>query len=448
MFRTRLDGSEVLEFNEKYLKILGYTIDEVKGIQSKNIWVNKHEREKMVEQIKVEGQVVDLECELLTREGKVINCITSLKLYCDTGILEGSILDITDRLLAEKTVRENEERMRDIIFSIGDWVWEVDENGIYTYSSQKGYDLFDSSHENILGKTPFDFMPADEAKRVRIIFSELASKKAPIKDLENWNIGENDEKICLLTNGVPILDKDGNLKGYRGVDKDITDFKKNEAALKKMNEVMTSLHQRLENIREEEQAQISRNIHDHLGQSLTSLKFDLGTLIDKTERGSMENLKLEGMIEMVTQIIRNVQRISSELRPPALDELGLSAAMEWYCEEIMERTGLQLHLELDNVQTENMNKNLALYKVLKESLTNIIRHAGAKNVLVKLCVSEKAILLTIKDDGIGITPDKINSVKSLGILGMFERIRQFGGDIEIGNPDKKGTEVKVRLSVK
>jgi hypothetical protein len=291
-------------------------------------------------------------------------------------------------------------------------------------------------------------MPADEAKRVRIIFSELASKKAPIKDLENWNIGENDEKICLLTNGVPILDKDGNLKGYRGVDKDITDFKKNEAALKKMNEVMTSLHQRLENIREEEQAQISRNIHDHLGQSLTSLKFDLGTLIDKTERGSMENLKLEGMIEMVTQIIRNVQRISSELRPPALDELGLSAAMEWYCEEIMERTGLQLHLELDNVQTENMNKNLALYKVLKESLTNIIRHAGAKNVLVKLCVSEKAILLTIKDDGIGITPDKINSVKSLGILGMFERIRQFGGDIEIGNPDKKGTEVKVRLSVK
>jgi len=448
MFRTRLDGSEVLEFNEKYLKILGYTMEDLKGKPSKNMWVNKHEREKMVQQLITEGQVVDFECELLTGGGKVINCITSLKLYRDTGILEGSILDITNRKLTEKILHDNEERLRDIIFSIGDWVWEVNENGIYTYSSQKGFDLFGLSSENIVGKTPFDLMLPDEAKRVGAIFSKLAAKKAPIKDLENWNIGKNGERICLLTNGLPILDNEGNLKGYRGVDKDITEYKKNETAIKQMNEMMSKLYQRLENVRENEQAQISRNIHDQLGQSLTSLKFDLGTLIDKTERGSKENLKLAGMIEMVTQIIRNVQRISSELRPPALDELGLEAAIEWYCEDFMERTGLQLHLELDDVQTGNINKDLALYRVLQESLTNVIRHSSAKNVLVKLCVFEKDILLIIKDDGIGIAVDKINSIKSLGILGMFERIRQFNGNIEILSPDKKGTEVKVRLSIK
>ena len=132
----------------------------------------------------------------------------------------------------EKSLRESEERLRDIMFSIADWVWEVDENGVYTYSSPKGFDLFGESRGNIIGKTPFDFMPPDEAKRVAAIFSEIVANKAPIKDLENWNIGRNGERVCLLTNGVPILDAEGNLKGYRGVDKDITERKMMEAALK------------------------------------------------------------------------------------------------------------------------------------------------------------------------------------------------------------------------
>jgi PAS domain S-box-containing protein/putative nucleotidyltransferase with HDIG domain len=126
---------------------------------------------------------------------------------------------------------ENEERLRDIIFNIADWVWEVDENGVYTYSSQKGIDFLGESPRDIVGKTPFDFMPPDEAKRVAAIFSEIVANKAPIKDLENWNIGRNGERICFLTNGVPILDKQGNFKGYRGVDKDITERKQSEKQL-------------------------------------------------------------------------------------------------------------------------------------------------------------------------------------------------------------------------
>ncbi len=127
---------------------------------------------------------------------------------------------------------ESAERLRDVSFSMADWIWEVDENGVYTYSSQKGSDFFGSPRENIIGKTPFDLMPPDEARRVAAIFSELKANKAPIKDLENWNIDKNGAEFCLLTNGVPILDKDGNLKGYRGVDKDITERKQAEKALR------------------------------------------------------------------------------------------------------------------------------------------------------------------------------------------------------------------------
>lgn len=362
--------------------------------------------------------------------------------------LFGTVQDITDRKQAEKTLKENEERLSDIISSMGEWVWELDEKGIYIYSSQQGTNILGFSVDEIVGKSPFDFMPPDEAKRVGEIFSGIAEKKAPIKNLENWNIGKNGEKICLLTNGVPVLDKEGNLKGYRGVDRDITEHLKDITRIEQMNELLSGLYKRLENIREREQAEISRNIHDQLGQTLTSLKFDLGTLIDQTERGSMENKKLAGMIEMISQIIKNVQRISSVLRPPALDELGLSAAMEWYCEDFIERTGMPLFMELDNVQTEDINKNLALYRVLQESLTNVIRHSYAKSVLVKLCAFEKDVMLIIKDDGIGIAPENINSIKSLGILGMVERIRQFKGNFEINSPNTRGTEVKVRLSIK
>ena len=150
--------------------------------------------------------------------------------------LVGSVHDITESKQAEKTLRESGEWRRDIMNSMADWIWEVDENGVYTYSSQKGFDFFGPSRENVIGKTPFDFMPPDEAKRVAAIFSEIATKKAPIKDLENWNIKKDGERICLLTNGVPIIDKAGNLKGYRGVDKDITERKRSEEALKESEE--------------------------------------------------------------------------------------------------------------------------------------------------------------------------------------------------------------------
>jgi len=145
-----------------------------------------------------------------------------------------AVLEMQDRerKRVEDALVESEGRLRDITFSMGDWVWEVDENGVYNYSSAKGSEILGRLHKDIIGKTPFDFMPPDEAKRVAGIFSEIVANKARIKDLENWNIRKNGEIICLLTNAVPILDEEGNLKGYRGVDKDITERKQMQEQLR------------------------------------------------------------------------------------------------------------------------------------------------------------------------------------------------------------------------
>ncbi len=132
----------------------------------------------------------------------------------------------------EGALRNSEERFKDISYSMADWVWEVDKGGRYTFSSGRVKEILGYEHEELIGKTLFDFMSEDEAKRVGDIFKEITSEKKPIVDLENWHLTKKGEKIYLLTNGVPMLNENGELIGYRGVDKDITERKKMEHALR------------------------------------------------------------------------------------------------------------------------------------------------------------------------------------------------------------------------
>jgi PAS domain S-box-containing protein len=132
----------------------------------------------------------------------------------------------SSRLRAEKLLIESEARFRDILMSSNDWVWEIDMNGKYCYASEAIEIILGYTNEEVTGKSPFDFMPDDEKEKVGSVFSEITGSKGVIKYLENWNLHKNGHRICLLTNGFPIFDDDGNLTGYRGVDKDITERKR------------------------------------------------------------------------------------------------------------------------------------------------------------------------------------------------------------------------------
>ncbi|MEI7828705.1 MAG: PAS domain S-box protein [Prolixibacteraceae bacterium] len=129
-------------------------------------------------------------------------------------------------------LQKSERRLYDITFSMAEWVWEVNKEGVYTHSSTRGADLLGVTMNEIIGKRPFDFMAPEEVDNAIAYFSEVIKNRDGIKDFENWNIRGNGERICLLTNGVPFFDDDGNLEGYRGVDKDITERKLAETILK------------------------------------------------------------------------------------------------------------------------------------------------------------------------------------------------------------------------
>ena len=154
--------------------------------------------------------------------------------------LVGTARDITERKLAEEDLRKSKEQFQALVESSSDWIWEVNRNGVYTYVSPKVEEILEYKPEEVVGKTPFDLMPPEEAERIAATFKRLIGRREPIVALENVNLHKDGRRVVLETSGVPVLDSAGNVQGYRGVDRDITLRKKTEEGLQRM--------QRLESI--------------------------------------------------------------------------------------------------------------------------------------------------------------------------------------------------------
>ena len=193
---------------------------------------------------------------------------------------------------------------------------------------------------------------------------------------------------------------------------------------------------------EDQRSQISLQVHDELGQAMTALKMDLNWVKLNLKDPEIAAQKIDKMLLMTNQVIKRVQRISAELHPGVLDDLGLIAAIEWYCEEFTERTGIPCLLFLGDAEPTSKSLNLALFRIIQESLTNVIRHSQATKVSIQLSI-QPDVSLIISDDGIGIPAEKLESGKSFGLLGMRQRITQCGGTIEYSGSPGNGTSIIV-----
>ncbi|MDP3482494.1 MAG: PAS domain S-box protein, partial [Sulfuricella sp.] len=177
------------------------------------------------------------EVRRLAKDGAAIPVLLSASTIRDargaiTGFV-GTYLDLREIRQAEESLRESELRFRNLVEASSDWVWEVDAHGIYTYASPKVLDILGYKPDEVVGKTPFDLMPPEEAERIRADFLRLATEKRPILLLENVNRHKDGRLVVLETSGVPILDAEGALRGYRGMDRDITERKQAEMALQR-----------------------------------------------------------------------------------------------------------------------------------------------------------------------------------------------------------------------
>ena len=242
---------------------------------------------------------------------------------------------------------------------------------------------------------------------------------------------------------------DGLLKLILGISQDVTARKEVEKELKSSREQLRVLLAHLQSVRENERTRISREIHDELGQALTALKIDLSWLIKrlaKDQKPLLEKAKL--MSTLVDMNIQTVKRIAAELRPGLLDDLGLTAALEWQAEDFEKRTGIRCELTINPEDiTVDRDRSTAIFRIFQETLTNIVRHAKAKKVRVNLKKKEDELILQVKDDGKGITGKQISSPKSIGLIGMRERVHYFGGRTKITGIRDKGTTVTVNIPI-
>jgi signal transduction histidine kinase len=242
----------------------------------------------------------------------------------------------------------------------------------------------------------------------------------------------------------PVADEAGQIIEQYGVVIDVTERKQAEAELQRSVDQLRALAARVQDAREEERTRVAREIHDELGQALTSIKIGLSSLIHDFPPEPQQLKRIESISTIVDQTIKSVRRISTELRPGILDDLGLIAAVEWAAEEFETRTGTKCRLDLpESDGAIDPDRATAIFRILQETLTNAARHANATCVDVRLLKEPGGVTLEVRDDGKGATEDQLSAAESLGIRGMRERAFLRGCELLIQCVPVESTSIRV-----
>ena len=304
----------------------------------------------------------------------------------------------------------------------------------------------------------------DEALQTKSIF-ESEHREQPEAGTQRWT----------YSRAVPLLDEKGEVLEWFGAASDVTDRKEAEEKYRKLAETLDAevqartreLEQRnaevlrqAEQVRElswrllrtqdEERRHIARELHDSAGQTLTVLGMNLATLVEKASQKSPELVNdAEKIQDMVQALHRDIRTASYLLHPPMLDESGLSPALSWYVQGLVERSALQIELDISKEFGRlPRDMELAVFRLVQECLTNIHRHSGSNTASIRIGRSTHEVTVEIQDQGQGMTPARLAEIQSggsgVGIRGMRERLRQFGGSMKIDS-DAQGTRVFVKV---
>lgn len=249
----------------------------------------------------------------------------------------------------------------------------------------------------------------------------------------------------------PIHNEEGGITGFTAFARDITERKQAEADLRENRERLQLLSQQLLTAQEAERRHIARELHDEIGQAFTALKLNLQSL-ERAPAAAGLGPPIQESIGIVEHAIQQVRNLSVELRPSLLDDLGLIPALRWHLDRYTQRTGTAVHFTADPATGRPPPEiETVCFRVTQEALTNVARHAQARQVWVDLRQSSDELRLTIRDDGTGFDAraarERAARGGSFGLLGMEERVLLIGGKIEIDSGPGEGTEIKISFPI-
>jgi PAS domain S-box-containing protein len=445
---TGLTG-ELLQANLPFARMYGFEsvaqmLAELKNVNK--LFSNPSARANIVKALKQYGKTDAMEFEVIKRDGTRFFVLSSgVEVRDLTGnflYFQASHIDLTERKRIEEKIHSASLYARSLIEASLDPLITINADGKITDVNLSTEQITGIDRTNLIGSDFAEYFvnPSKARKGYKTAFS-----KGIVKDYPLTLLHTSGRRIHVLYNATLFKNEKGEVQGVFAAARDITDQRKMELELLKSKELLEKLNQHLVEVRENERNQIALNLHDDLGQKLTAINLDIAWL--KSRIGVQSKTVREKFLEMSSMIketIESIKETSSFLRPAILFDLGLIPAINSHLNRFEKQTGIKCHLSFKPKEFLLEDQlSLILYRILQESMTNIARHSGAKTAEVTLVILRDKVEMSIKDDGIGIEKTKVNSVQSLGIAGIKERVKSANGNIAITSENGTGTLIKV-----
>lgn len=365
----------------------------------------------------------------------------------------GSCIDVTERKHIEAALRESETRFRQLAENAPDVVYRR------SFYPSPHTEYINPAATRITGRTPEEFyanpyltLDALHPDSLELFFKAIDNPESFREPVVLQWVHRDGRVVWAEHRSVPVRDATGRLVGIEGIGRDITDRLMTQERARVSEAQLRSLAARLQSAREEERSAVSRELHDELGQALTGLKYELVMTIKALSAASLMPAligRVQALVGIVEDTTNSVRRIATELRPPALDLLGLATAIKLEAAAIRRRTGLRCRVTSPRKTTRlDQAQQTTVFRVFQEALTNIVRHANASAAQIRLREAGRRFAMEIQDNGRGITQKELTDPASIGLLGMRERVHLLGGQIEIEGTPGKGTRIVTRFTLR
>lgn len=358
----------------------------------------------------------------------------------------GHVMDISARKAAESRLQASEQAFRTLAENFPDPIARFDLQGRLMYANPKVLKLMAQPESEVLGRRPSE---------LNLVCTPMHTERVEQEALQVLRTGEASEFLAewvtplgeriFEIRHIPEKDQAGQLVSVMSVGRNITRQKLAELALKQSRDELRRLSAHLNDVREQERKRIAREIHDELGQMLTALKLDLGTL--RLQFGAINPVldqRTQRLILVVEDTIQVVRTIATALRPSSLD-MGLVPAVEWLVAEFRKRSEVTCELHVHTVDAPLADEqSTALFRFLQEALTNVTRHAQAQRVDIVLDGDAQALVLRVTDDGVGFDVER-HKAHSFGLVGIQERALILGGVAQCRSAPGEGTMIEIRI---
>ena len=450
IFISSADGG-ILIANHSACQLTGYLADELRRLRIFDLYANvEPERHKDFFKRIWAGQSISGEVRIVRKDGRTIFAEFSSRkiVFADKACAHTIARDITARKKSEAALRRSEAKYRELVQNTNSIILRYDPLGRITFINEYARQFFDFSEHEILGMNILgSIVPwkSSSGQDYRLMIVEFLKNpdRHPIQELENMR--RDGSRAWIAWNNTPVRDKNGRVFEILSVGVDVTQRKQAQ------RQVQSLTHQLIK-AQENERLKISRDLHDHIAQDLSTLKISLETLFKDQPPVIQKNV--ERLSEILHRSIASVRDMAYDLRPPGLDQLGLVKTLYRYSEDFSKANRLEIDFAAAGLEELSLEyeTEINIYRLIQEALNNIKRHASATHVTIRLVASSPDIVIRIKDNGRGFNVnDRMKQAlkeKRMGLQSMVERVHLLQGKINIQSRHDQGTYILIEIPLK